>query len=96
MTQNQTQIKYADEFCARRHSLFLLLDFAFPIKDTAKLNDVCVSKLYELFGAKSFPEEELPIFPETDDVTEENENIETDIPEPEDSEAEIETETAEP
>ena len=37
--------KYADEFCARRHLLYLLLNLAFPIEDTAKLNDVSVSEL---------------------------------------------------
>ena len=75
---------------ARKSSSAYATDIINERKDSAN------EELYELFGAKSFPEEELPIFPETDDVTEENENIETDIPEPEDSEAEIETETAEP
>ena len=45
----QNYIENADEFCARRHSLFLLLNLTFIVKDPAKLNYVRVSKLDEFF-----------------------------------------------
>ena len=47
----QNYIENADEFCARRHSLFLFLNLAFIVLDTAKLNDVCVSEFNQLFGS---------------------------------------------
>ena len=45
------EFKMPTSFCARRHSLFLLLDFAFIVEDTAKLDNVRVSEFNQLFGS---------------------------------------------